>query len=58
LIFAHFHLPNERLSWARIMGVLLGVLGVGVGLQRVVGTLPVRALGAATAALGVFILTQ
>jgi drug/metabolite transporter (DMT)-like permease len=30
LIFAHFHLPNERLSWARIMGVLLGVLGVGV----------------------------
>jgi hypothetical protein len=36
---------------------LVGI-GVGLGLQRVVGTLPVRALGAATAALGVFILTQ
>ena len=30
LIFAHFHLPGERLSWAKIIGVVLGVLGVGV----------------------------
>ena len=30
LIFAHFHLPGERLTWARIVGVLLGVCGVGV----------------------------
>ena len=30
LVFAHFHLPGERLSWARIGGVILGVLGVGV----------------------------
>jgi drug/metabolite transporter (DMT)-like permease len=30
LIFAHFHLPAERLSWARIGGVVLGVCGVGV----------------------------
>lgn len=30
LIFAHFHLPGERLTWARIGGVVLGVLGVGV----------------------------
>ncbi len=36
---------------------LVGI-GVGLGLQRVVGKLPVRALGAATAALGVFILMQ
>lgn len=30
LIFAHFHLPGERLTWAKIIGVVLGVLGVGV----------------------------
>jgi drug/metabolite transporter (DMT)-like permease len=30
LVFAHFHLPGERLSWARIGGVVLGVCGVGV----------------------------
>ena len=33
-------------------------IGLGLGLQRTVGALPVRALGAATAALGVFILMQ
>lgn len=30
LIFAHFHLPAERLTWTRIGGVILGVCGVGV----------------------------
>lgn len=30
LVFAHFHLPAERLSWTRIGGVVLGVCGVGV----------------------------
>ena len=30
LVFAHFHLPGERLSWARIGGVVLGVVGVAV----------------------------
>lgn len=30
LVIAHFHLPHERLSWARIGGVILGVCGVGV----------------------------
>jgi drug/metabolite transporter (DMT)-like permease len=30
LVFAHFHLPGERLSWTRIGGVLLGVCGVAV----------------------------
>jgi len=30
LVFAHFHLPGERLSWAKIGGVILGVCGVGV----------------------------
>lgn len=33
-------------------------IGVGLGLQRTIGALPVRALGAATAALGVFIMMQ
>src|SRR5215216_4534390 len=46
LVFAHFHLPDERLSWSRIGGVVLGVCGVGVvfsnqlaiaGRQAVVG---------------------
>src|SRR5215470_2734931 len=30
LVFAHFHLPSERLSWAKIGGVVLGVCGVAV----------------------------
>ena len=30
LVFAHFHLPQERLTKARVMGVLLGVFGVAV----------------------------
>ena len=30
LVFAHFHLPGERLSWSKIGGVVLGVCGVAV----------------------------
>jgi drug/metabolite transporter (DMT)-like permease len=30
IVFAHFHLPAERLSWTKIAGVVLGVFGVGV----------------------------
>jgi drug/metabolite transporter (DMT)-like permease len=30
LVLAHFYLPGERLSWARMAGVILGVFGVGV----------------------------
>jgi len=30
LVFAHLYLPGERLSWAKIGGVVLGVFGVGV----------------------------
>src|SRR5919106_3057123 len=30
LVFAHFHLPAERLSWTKMGGVVLGVCGVGV----------------------------
>src|SRR5678815_2538919 len=30
LVFAHFHLPGERLSWSKSGGVVLGVCGVAV----------------------------
>lgn len=30
LVFAHFHLPGERLTWTKISGVVLGVCGVAV----------------------------
>ena len=30
LVFAHFHLPGERLTWTKIIGVVLGVCGVAV----------------------------
>ena len=30
LVFAHFHLPGERLSWSKIGGVVLGVCGVAL----------------------------
>ena len=30
LIFAHFHLPGERMTTAKILGVVLGVAGVAV----------------------------
>jgi drug/metabolite transporter (DMT)-like permease len=30
LVIAHFYLPGERMTWAKIAGVILGVLGVGV----------------------------
>src|SRR6185369_4263499 len=30
LVVAHFHLPSERMTWPKILGVVLGVCGVGV----------------------------
>ena len=30
LVFAHFHLPSERMTTLKVVGVLLGILGVGV----------------------------
>ena len=30
LVIAHLHLPAERMTWAKIVGVALGVCGVGV----------------------------
>jgi drug/metabolite transporter (DMT)-like permease len=30
LVIAHFYLPGERMTWPKIVGVMLGVCGVGV----------------------------
>jgi drug/metabolite transporter (DMT)-like permease len=30
LVFAHLHLPGERITWSKIFGVVLGVFGVAV----------------------------
>jgi drug/metabolite transporter (DMT)-like permease len=30
LVIAHLHLPSERLTWAKIIGVILGICGVAV----------------------------
>src|SRR2546421_11955096 len=30
LVIAHYHLPNERITWAKLGGVLLGLAGVAL----------------------------
>ena len=30
LVIAHYHLPNERITWAKLSGVLLGIAGVAL----------------------------
>ena len=30
LVIAHFYLPGERLTWTKLFGVALGVIGVGI----------------------------
>jgi drug/metabolite transporter (DMT)-like permease len=30
LVIAHLHLPSERMTWAKTIGVVLGICGVGV----------------------------
>jgi drug/metabolite transporter (DMT)-like permease len=49
LVFAHFHLPGERLSWARIGGVVLGVCGVGVVFSNQLAVAGGRALAGCVA---------
>lgn len=49
LVFAHFHLPGERLSWARIGGVVLGVCGVGVVFSNQLAVAGPRALAGCVA---------
>lgn len=49
LVFAHFHLPAERLSWTRIFGVVLGVFGVGVVFSNQLTVSGTRALAGCVA---------
>ena len=51
LVFAHFHLPGERLSWARIIGVVLGVCGVAVVFSNQLSVAGSRALAGCAAVL-------
>src|SRR6185369_3318749 len=51
LVFAHFHLPGERLSWAKIGGVILGVLGVGVVFSNQLAVAGKQALAGCVAVL-------
>jgi drug/metabolite transporter (DMT)-like permease len=49
LVFAHFHLPGERLSWSKIAGVVLGVFGVGVVFSNQLAVAGSRALAGCVA---------
>jgi drug/metabolite transporter (DMT)-like permease len=49
LVIAHFYLPGERLTWARVLGVLLGVCGVGVVFSNQLRIAGVMALAACVA---------
>src|SRR5215216_5296255 len=49
LVFAHFHLPGERLSWARIGGVVLGVCGVAVVFSNQLAVSGIQALAGCVA---------
>lgn len=30
MVIAHFHLPEERMTWMKVVGAMLGILGVGL----------------------------
>src|SRR5829696_2501208 len=49
LVFAHFHLPSERLSWSRTGGIVLGVCGVGVVFSNQLAVAGPRALAGCVA---------
>src|SRR5687767_9013310 len=49
LVFAHFHLPGERMTWSKIFGVLLGVVGVGVVFSHQLAIAGGRALAGSVA---------
>src|SRR4029079_14401949 len=51
LVFAHLDLPGERLSWAKIGGVILGVLGVGVVFSNQLAVAGKQALAGCVAVL-------
>jgi drug/metabolite transporter (DMT)-like permease len=49
LVFAHLHLPKERMTWAKIFGVVLGVFGVGVVFSNQLAVAGNRALAGCVA---------
>jgi drug/metabolite transporter (DMT)-like permease len=49
LVIAHFYLPGERMTAARVAGVLLGVAGVGVIFSNQLGAPDRRALAGSAA---------
>lgn len=55
LLIAHFHLPSERLTLAKVLGVALGVFGVGVIFSNQLSVEGPRALwGSAAIVAGAF----
>jgi len=52
LVIAHFYLPGERMTLSRIVGVLLGVLGVAVIFSNQLHMSGPRALWGSTALVG------
>jgi drug/metabolite transporter (DMT)-like permease len=51
LVFAHLHLPGERLSWARMGGVILGIFGVAVVFSNQLAVAGKQALAGCVAVL-------
>lgn len=49
LLFAHLHLPAERMTLPKVMGVVLGVLGVGVIFSNQLSVAGPRALAGSVA---------
>jgi len=49
LVIAHFYLPDERMTWTKIAGVVLGVLGVAVVFSNQLNIAGGRALAGSVA---------
>jgi drug/metabolite transporter (DMT)-like permease len=67
LVLAHFHLPEESITWRKIVGVVLGIVGVGIIFSNQVslddssaawGCLAVVVAACVTAYSGLLIKTQ
>jgi drug/metabolite transporter (DMT)-like permease len=49
LVIAHFYLPGERMTWAKIAGVVFGVVGVGIVFSNQLGLAGGKALAGSIA---------
>ena len=55
LVIAHYHLPNERITWAKLGGVLLGIAGVAlIFSDQLHGEGPQALAGSAAIVIGAF----